>query len=382
MYPCSNFVRLCVPKGRFVSSGRDQGQELWANRVRQALAERSPQAREVAEEALRAWPASQELLLLAALAALAEVRPERALVLLKRYAKRYGPGKPAVLLTALALAQQGQPTRAWAMLQEATLHTGRAALPWFVGDDVMEEWLYSQLHRLREEQLQPPGRVQARPPRPSPTAAASAPAPPRPAKSASVQASPARSPPARASKLPVAAAGPVLPEVADLPRLEARFDMAFEIANADAIEIAGSEANADPATFRLRAELVRLSLFEGFDELLCLPALQGVEAHWYQVETVRKVLKQYRGRVLLADEVGLGKTVEAGMVLKEYALRGMAERILILVPASLVGQWRDEMEAKFGIDCATSHDQAPPNARTRSAASGRSMSCLLGRRTS
>ena len=44
------------------------------------------------------------------------------------------------------------------------------------------------------------------------------------------------------------------------------------------------------------------------------------------------------------------------MVLKEYILRGMAERILILTPASLVGQWRDEMATKFGIDCATSHD--------------------------
>ena len=117
-----------------------------------------------------------------------------------------------------------------------------------------------------------------------------------------------------------------------------------------------ADAPADDQAFRLRAELVRLSLFEGFDELLCLPALQGVEAHWYQIETVRKVLKQYRGRVLLADEVGLGKTVEAGMVLKEYMLRGMAERVLILTPASLVGQWRDEMAAKFGIECATSHD--------------------------
>jgi len=81
-----------------------------------------------------------------------------------------------------------------------------------------------------------------------------------------------------------------------------------------------------------------------------------VEAHWYQIETVRKVLKQFRGRVLLADEVGLGKTIEAGMVLKEYMLRGMAERMLILTPAALVGQWRDEMAGKFGIDCATSHD--------------------------
>ena len=130
--------------------------------------------------------------------------------------------------------------------------------------------------------------------------------------------------------------------------------MRFEIADPEAIQLEG--AATEPGWFRLRAELTRLSLFEGFDELLCLPALQGVETHWYQVETVRKVLKQYRGRVLLADEVGLGKTIEAGMVLKEYALRGMAERILILTPASLVGQWRDEMASKFGLAFATTHD--------------------------
>jgi len=337
-----------------------QGQELWVDHLRYALAERSSQARDIAEEALHAWPASPELLLLAALAALAEVLPERALVLLKRYGKRYGPGKPAILLTGLALAQQGQSARAWAMLRDAGLHTGHAALPWFVGDDVMEEWLYSQLHRLRGEHVQPPGRAQTRAPRQSRTGVASPPVPARPAKPASVQAPASRPSSARISKHPDAAAGPVLPEVADLPRLEARFDMTFELANADAVEVAGPDtspdAHPDLAAFRLRAELVRLSLFEGFDELLCLPALQGVEAHWYQVETVRKVLKQYRGRVLLADEVGLGKTVEAGMVLKEYILRGMAERVLILVPASLVGQWRDEMAAKFGIECATSHD--------------------------
>ncbi len=335
----------------------DPGQQIWIDRLRQALAERSSQALDIAEEALHAWPASPELLLLSALAALAGARPERALVLLKRYGKRYASGKPVVLLTGLALAQQGQSARAWAMLQEAGLHTGRTALPWFVGDDVMEEWLYSQLHRLRAEHLHPPGQAQTRAPRQSRIGAAAPPSgPSRPAKPASGQASAVRPSPARAPKPPVAAAGSALPEVADLPRLEARFDMAFELVNADAIEIAGSEASADPTAFRLRAELVRLSLFEGFDELLCLPALRGVEAHWYQVETVRKVLKQYRGRVLLADEVGLGKTVEAGMVLKEYILRGMAERILILVPASLVGQWRDEMAAKFGIDCATSYD--------------------------
>ena len=95
---------------------------------------------------------------------------------------------------------------------------------------------------------------------------------------------------------------------------------------------------------------------QGFDELLCLPHLTGVEPFWHQIETVRKVLKQFRGRVLLADEVGLGKTIEAGMVLKEYALRGMAERVLVLAPASLVGQWREELETKFCLSFATTHD--------------------------
>jgi len=58
----------------------------------------------------------------------------------------------------------------------------------------------------------------------------------------------------------------------------------------------------------------------------------------------------------LADEVGLGKTIEAGMVLKEYLLRGMVDSVLVLTPPSLVGQWREEFEAKFDIPCATTHD--------------------------
>lgn len=318
------------------------GRDFWTGRLRAALASRSAQALEVAEEGLRAWPVDPEMLLLAALTTLASGRPERALSLLKRYGKRYVPGKPVSLLIALALAQQGHFAQAWTMLQAEKLDTDRAAMAWFVGDDVMEDWLYARLREIRLERLLIHGPAQARP------RAGASPVSPRQAKSPS-----ARPPSSRAQ--PIAAVAPVLPAIADLPRLEARFDIAFELANPDAIDIAGAEADPDPDPFHLRGELVRLSLFGGFDELLCLPALQGVEAHWYQVETVRKVLKQYRGRVLLADEVGLGKTIEAGMVLKEYILRGMAERILILTPASLVGQWRDEMATKFGIDCATSH---------------------------
>ncbi len=86
---------------------RDRDQAFWTAHLRAALAERFSQAPGIAAEALRAWPADPELLLLAALTALAGGLPERALVLLKRY----GPSKPATLLTGLVLAQQGQSAR-------------------------------------------------------------------------------------------------------------------------------------------------------------------------------------------------------------------------------------------------------------------------------
>ena len=51
----------------------------------------------------------------------------------------------------------------------------------------------------------------------------------------------------------------------------------------------------------------------------------------------------------LADEVGLGKTIEAGLILKEYMIRGLVKKVLILVPASLVTQWASELNSKFFI---------------------------------
>ncbi len=321
----------------------------WADRIRVALAKRSSSAFQVADDALQAWPADAEILLLAALTALAGNQPDRAQRLLKRYGKRYVPGKLMSLLMALTHAQQGHFAQAWTILAAEELTTDRAAHNWFIGNTVMEEWLYDRLREIRRERLRANGLISG-----GPKARANV----------TGQATP-KATPQKASVRATAPAAPTLPKVADLPRLEAAFDMTFAFANPDAIEIANGAHASDADLFDLRGELIRLSLFEGFDELLCLPALRGVDAHWYQVETVRKVLKQYRGRVLLADEVGLGKTIEAGMILKEYILRGMAERVLILCPASLVGQWRDEMAGKFGIDCATSHDpllRADPDA--------------------
>ncbi|KWT74915.1 SNF2-related protein [Candidatus Magnetominusculus xianensis] len=101
-----------------------------------------------------------------------------------------------------------------------------------------------------------------------------------------------------------------------------------------------------------------LSIQRSYDELLCLNTVKGIERFWYQTETVVKVLKQFKGRVLLADEVGMGKTIETGLLIKEYLLRGMVKTILILTPAALVSQWKEEMSTKFDIDFITTDELA------------------------
>ena len=69
----------------------------------------------------------------------------------------------------------------------------------------------------------------------------------------------------------------------------------------------------------------------------------------HQVNVAHRLAEEYFSRIILADEVGLGKTIEAGIYIKEMMARNLAERILIIVPASLVEQWKFEMQNKFNI---------------------------------
>ncbi len=106
----------------------------------------------------------------------------------------------------------------------------------------------------------------------------------------------------------------------------------------------------------LAVKAYRLSFRTSYDQLICLPSLRQVESLWYQQETARKVMKNFRGRAILADEVGLGKTIEAGLILKEYILRGLVRSALILTPSSLVHQWQEELESKFCVTFVSSND--------------------------
>ena len=105
----------------------------------------------------------------------------------------------------------------------------------------------------------------------------------------------------------------------------------------------------DPRDWVLHYQARLLGLQSGFDRLLCLPLVRGVRRYEYQETTALRVLREMRGRAILADEVGLGKTIEAGIVLKELIVRGLARKVLVLTPASLVTQWREELDVKFGL---------------------------------
>lgn len=105
----------------------------------------------------------------------------------------------------------------------------------------------------------------------------------------------------------------------------------------------------DWTLYQLNMEAEEAKRVESFEELQCLKTLPSVVPMPHQISTASKVLHEMGGRAILADEVGLGKTIEAALVLKEYMVRGLVKRALILVPASLVLQWVRELNQKFGI---------------------------------
>jgi hypothetical protein len=72
----------------------------------------------------------------------------------------------------------------------------------------------------------------------------------------------------------------------------------------------------------------------------------------YQLAPVLQVLSAPRQRFLLAEDVGMGKTIEAGLIAMELIARERGDRILIVVPAALQDQWADEMRDKFGLEFA------------------------------
>ncbi|MEK6976705.1 MAG: SNF2-related protein [Candidatus Thermoplasmatota archaeon] len=110
-----------------------------------------------------------------------------------------------------------------------------------------------------------------------------------------------------------------------------------------------TKGQSSPLSFHalnLRAHRLKAMRHEGITTLPQLRRKIRILPH--QVKAAIKVLNELQGRAILADEVGLGKTIEAGIVMKELVARGKAKSILILTPASLASQWQQELWDKFG----------------------------------
>lgn len=101
--------------------------------------------------------------------------------------------------------------------------------------------------------------------------------------------------------------------------------------------------------YNMGVQVMKEMVIPDFKGLVTPKHLPHVSFHDYQIEAAKKVMEEMNGKAILADEVGLGKTIEAGLILKEYMIRGLVTKVLILSPASLVTQWCQELNEKFFI---------------------------------
>ncbi len=106
-----------------------------------------------------------------------------------------------------------------------------------------------------------------------------------------------------------------------------------------------------PARFDAVLDAVRWGAATSADvRALQAPFRSGITIEDYQLDPVVRAVRMPRANLLVADDVGLGKTIEAGLVIQELLLRHRARTVLIVCPSALQIQWRDQMRDKFGLE--------------------------------
>jgi superfamily II DNA/RNA helicase len=121
----------------------------------------------------------------------------------------------------------------------------------------------------------------------------------------------------------------------------------------------------DPKIFAAYFHALRWGCVTSTDATLFqAPLRAGIVPKSYQLEPLRKALALPRVNLFIADDVGLGKTIEAGLVLQELLLRQRIHRVVVSCPASVLLQWRDELAQRFGLSFVIM-DKAYVNARRR-----------------
>ena len=106
----------------------------------------------------------------------------------------------------------------------------------------------------------------------------------------------------------------------------------------------------NPRWFSAFLHTVRWNCVTSTDpKLFQAPYRAGIEVKAYQLEPLRKALLMPRVNLFIADDVGLGKTIEAGLILRELLMRQKVRRVVVAAPPSVVRQWQEEMEQRFGL---------------------------------
>ncbi len=123
-----------------------------------------------------------------------------------------------------------------------------------------------------------------------------------------------------------------------------------QILDGEAWQSIGKKGFDSPRFFSAYMHTLRWNCVTATDpRLFQAPFRAGIRIDAYQLEPLRKALLLPRVNLFIADDVGLGKTIEAGLIASELILRRRVREVVIACPPSLLLQWKDEMEARFGL---------------------------------
>ena len=127
-------------------------------------------------------------------------------------------------------------------------------------------------------------------------------------------------------------------------------ELGTEIVDREAWQKIGSKGFDDPRYFAAFIRTLRWHCVTATDpKLFQSPFRAGIRLDAYQLEPLRKALLLPRVNLFIADDVGLGKTIEAGLIASELLLRRRVRDVVVICPPSMLTQWHDELENRFGL---------------------------------
>src|ERR1700682_2765922 len=127
-------------------------------------------------------------------------------------------------------------------------------------------------------------------------------------------------------------------------------EIGTEILDRSAWKTIGSRGFDDPRQFGAYVHTLRWNCVTATNpKLFQAPFRAGIRLDAYQLEPLRKALELPRVNLFIADDVGLGKTIEAGLIARELLMRKKVRDIVVSCPPSVLHQWQDELEQRFGL---------------------------------